>query len=262
MKRSAIIGHTGLVGSNLVRQAQFDACYNSSNIQDIAGRCYDLLVCSGARGTKWVANQDPAADIAGIEILLDNLRRVRAERVILISTVDVFGHAVGVDEDAPVDPVTQSPYGRHRHYVERVVLDHFPRVLIVRLPGLFGRGLRKNALYDLLCGHEVEKIHPASAYQFYWLEHAWRDIQQAVGAGLELVHFATEPIRIADVARNLFGMELAEGPAGVTPAAYDFKTKHAALFNGADGYMKDRPTVMDEIRTFAEWFRQQQGAPA
>ena len=33
--RSCLIGHTGFVGSNLLRQATFDATYNSSSIDSI-----------------------------------------------------------------------------------------------------------------------------------------------------------------------------------------------------------------------------------
>ena len=37
MATRALIGHTGFVGSNLARQGAFDALYNSSNIESIAG---------------------------------------------------------------------------------------------------------------------------------------------------------------------------------------------------------------------------------
>ena len=254
--RSALIGHTGLVGSNLTQQFRFDDCFNSSSIAGIDGRSYDLLVCSGARGTKWIANRDPAADIAGIEGLLGHLQRVRAANVILISTVDVYGVPVGVDEESPVDGATQTSYGRHRHYLEQALRERFQRMLIVRLPALFGPGLRKNALFDLVWNHEVDKIHPASVYQFYDLQHTWADITLAASAGLTVSNFATEPIPIRDVAREIFGVELTSPPgAGTPPAAYDFRTKYDYVFGGAHGYLRSRATVMDEIGRFVEWFR-------
>ena len=58
---TALIGYTGFVGSNLLRQRPFDACFNSSNIDQIAGRSFDLVVCCGARAEKWKANADPEA---------------------------------------------------------------------------------------------------------------------------------------------------------------------------------------------------------
>src|SRR4051812_29144381 len=65
-----LIGHTGFVGSNLARQARFDATYNSANIDSIAGQEFDLLVIAGVRAEKWIANANPDQDRAGIERLL------------------------------------------------------------------------------------------------------------------------------------------------------------------------------------------------
>src|ERR1041384_190726 len=95
----ALIGHTGFVGSNLARQTRFDATFNSSNIDTIAGRELDLLVISGVRAEKWIANANPEQDRAGIDRLLDALKSVKASRVVLVSTVDVFVPPIGVDED-------------------------------------------------------------------------------------------------------------------------------------------------------------------
>jgi hypothetical protein len=248
--RSALIGHTGLVGGNLLRQFSFDEHYNSANISDIAGRQFDLLVCSGVSGTKWKANRDPDADMAAIRALLVPLGQVRAERVILISTVDVFGDSRGADEDSPVDSSRQTPYGRHRHQVEQFAAERFDRLLIVRLPGLFGHGLKKNALYDLSHGHEIEKIDPGAIYQFYWLDHLWPEILLAMSAGLRLVHFATAPLKIGDVAREVFDLTLSDAPRPVAPAHYDFRTRHDAIFGGAGGYLRDAATVLAEIRAF------------
>ena len=42
--KTAIIGHTGFVGSNLLEAHAFDDLFNTSNIDQIAGREYDLVV--------------------------------------------------------------------------------------------------------------------------------------------------------------------------------------------------------------------------
>ena len=95
MAGTCLIGHTGFVGGNLVRQYAFEDCYNSRNIEQIRGRSYDLLVCCGVSAVKWQANQFPAEDRAGIDRLLENLASVTAARSILISTVDVYPSANG-----------------------------------------------------------------------------------------------------------------------------------------------------------------------
>ena len=42
--RTALIGHTGFVGSNLASSHRFDDVYNTANIAEIEGREYDLVV--------------------------------------------------------------------------------------------------------------------------------------------------------------------------------------------------------------------------
>src|SRR5262245_360131 len=156
----ALIGSTGFVGGNLLRQAHFDGLYHSRNVADLRGRAYDTVVCAGARAEKWKANQDPDADRRGLQSLFDAIDAVTASRFVLISTVDVYPSPVGVDEDSPIDPAAASAYGRHRYELEEFVRARFREHLVVRLPGLFGPGLKKNVIFDLLHDNQVEKIHP------------------------------------------------------------------------------------------------------
>ncbi len=247
----ALIGHTGFVGGNLLRQRPFDELYNSTNVEQIAGRSFGLLVVSALPAAKWLANRDPAGDRAALDRLTGCLRRTTAERVVVMSTVDVYPNPVGVDEDTPIDPAAQHPYGRHRLMLERVAAEHFPRVLVVRLPGLFGTGLKKNAVYDLLHDNEVHKIHSSGVFQFYNLDRLWRDVQTAEAAGLRLVNFATEPVSVRDVARAAFGRDFDNDP-GPPPAGYDVRSKHAAAFGGRGGYLYPRDQVLAELRAFVE----------
>jgi nucleoside-diphosphate-sugar epimerase len=245
----ALIGHTGFVGGTLLRQVPFDALYNSRNVEDLGGWEFELLVCAGAPGQKWLANKYPTTDRAAIDRLIRALARVRADFVILLSTVDVFPSPIEVDEDTPIRAADQQPYGRHRLVLEHFVADHFP-ALIVRLPGLFGPGLRKNIVYDFLHDNQVGAVHARSVYQFYDMAGVWSDLQSAYLAGLRLVHFATEPVSVAEVAREAFGRVFRQEPAGVQPARYDFRTRHAAVFGGTGGYLYDRAEVLDLLRHF------------
>src|SRR5215469_11814811 len=96
---AALIGYTGFVGGNLLRQRPVDALFNSANIDQINGRSFDLVVCAGARAEKWKANADPERDLNDIERLTRALEHVETQKLVLISTVDVFADPVGVDED-------------------------------------------------------------------------------------------------------------------------------------------------------------------
>jgi nucleoside-diphosphate-sugar epimerase len=246
---SALIGHTGLVGSNLARQHPFDAFYNSKNIEEIAGRKFDLLIISGMPAAMWIANNNPDADRACLERLGGCLKQVKADRAVVISTIAVYPSPVGVDEESPIDSAAQTPYGRHRLMLEWLARDQFPRSLTVRLPGLFGPGLKKNAIYDLLHNNEVEKINASSLYQFYNLERLWADLSTALASGLEVCNFSTAPVSMQEVAQKAFDRDFANNPA-TAPARFDVRSRHAALFGGKDGYLYSRAQVLAELRVF------------
>ncbi len=183
---------------------------------------------------------------------MDALNRTRAERFVLLSTVDVYGQVNGVDENDP--PTGATPYGMHRLELEQFVAGRF-HALIVRLPALFGPGLKKNAIYDLLTCNQVEKIDSRAVFQFYDVRRLWRDIRIAAGAREPLLHLATEPVSMGEVARSAFGMEwLNHLPA--TPPAYDLRTRHAALYGGAGDYIYGKERVLAELADFVRTQRE------
>jgi nucleoside-diphosphate-sugar epimerase len=245
---AALIGHTGFVGGNLLRQRPFDALFNSKNIEDIVGRSFDLVVCSGARAEKWKANAEPERDREEIERLTRALMQVRAQKLVLISTVDVFLNPVDVDEDSPVATAGLHAYGRNRRLLEEMVASRFD-ALIVRLPALYGDGLKKNVIYDFLHDNDVRKIDSRGLFQFYDVDRLWGDIRVALDNGLELVHLPTEPVSVADVARGAFGLEFTNEVAA-TPARYDVRTRHAALFGGTGNYIETRAQQLASIAEF------------
>lgn len=246
---TALIGYTGFVGGNLARQHAFDAFFNSRNIEEIADRHFELVICSGLPAAKWVANREPEADLANARRLVANVCKATIERLVVISSVDVYPAPCGVDEDSLIDRARQHPYGEHRLMLEEVMRARFPSVLVVRLPGLFGPGLRKNAVFDLLHGNEVHKIHSDSVYQWYCVDRLWADIGRMHDAGVELVNFATEPLSVGEITREAFGLEFLNR-LNVPPARYDVRTKYDALFGGHGGYIQGRAAVIEQLRAF------------
>jgi hypothetical protein len=256
---SGLIGHTGFVGGNLAAQHPFDAYFNSTNVEEVAGRRFDLLAVSGMPAAKWIANRDPEGDRAVLERLWGNLSKAQADTVVVMSTVDVYPSPVGVDEDTPIDPAAQQTYGKNRLELERRAAAHFPRVLSVRLPGLFGPGLKKNAVYDLLHNKETHKIPAAGVFQFYDLTRLWADVQTALAAGLTVVNFATEPVSVREVGKHAFGLDFTNDPGG-TPPRYDMRSRHAARFGGAGGYLYNRGQVLAGLAAFVAAERARPGA--
>jgi len=248
--KSALVGHTGFVGGTLLRQRPFDDLYNSRNVEALAGKTYDLVACAAAPGVKWKANQEPEQDLASIRRLTRAFESVKARQVVLISTVDVYPHPIAVDEETPIDRAAGSAYGRHRLLLEDFLSARF-ETLVVRLPGLFGDGLKKNIVYDLLNGNRVDQIVPNAIYQFFDLATLWDRIAAALGFRLRLVNFATEPTSARDVAREAFGVALSAAERPDAPR-YDLRTRHARLFGAANGYLEERASVLAAMRRFVE----------
>lgn len=245
--RRALIGSSGFVGGTLARQASFDTHYHSRNIGDIDGHRFDLVVCAGAPAAKWKANKDPAADLANLQMLMEHLGRVKTRHLVLVSTVDVYPVPAEVDEETPIDASAGGAYGRHRLLLERFVTQRFDAT-VVRLPGLFGAGLKKNAVYDLLHDNCLDALQPRSSFQFYDMARLWSDLERVLGSGLRLVNFATEPVVLGDVARFVFGRELP--PSQAPLARYDFRTRHGALWGRSGGYLLGRDAVLAAMRAF------------
>jgi nucleoside-diphosphate-sugar epimerase len=253
----ALIGWTGLIGSTLRRARGFDAMFRSTDIDAMRGGAFDLVICAGVRAEKWKANRDPDGDRAGIARLTDVLRTTRIRQLVLISTVDAYPVPVGVDEGTPIDPEAGHPYGRHRYALERFCQDRF-ECTVLRLPGLFGPGLKKNAIFDLLHENMVSNIHPDSAFQFYALDRLWADIQRVLAARLPLVNVTVEPTAMRDVAARAFGRTLHEN-ASAQPARYDVRSKYAVQFGGALGYWYDAESTLDAIAAFVASERRHAG---
>lgn len=251
MDGNALIGYTGFVGGTLRKQALFDELYRSTSIEKIRGKSFDMVVCAGAPAQKWLANRDPEEDRRKIESLIDCLRATSAKEFVLISTVDVFGNPNGVDEGTQIDEEGLHAYGLHRRLLEKFVASHFPRHLIVRLPGLVGPGLRKNVIYDFHNDNNLGAIESRGVFQFYPMVNLWWDIDRARQAGLQLVHLTAEPVSVADVAQLGFGKTFTQQLAGA-PARYDMQTRHAEVFGGRDRHQYAARETVQAIRAYAQ----------
>lgn len=146
---NGLIGYTGFVGQNL-DSSFFNDRYNSKNIDSIRGKKYDMLLCAGVPGHKTLANQNPEKDWESILLLMRALENVECNRFIHISTIDVYKSDVDADEDTTINGNELLPYGKHRVKMEQFVKERFPHVNIIRLPGIFGKGLKKNFIFDLI----------------------------------------------------------------------------------------------------------------
>lgn len=251
MKKNALIGFSGFVGSTLLKQAEFDALYRSTNIYEIDNHEFNFVVCAGAPAQKWIANKNPDDDKSKIESLINHLKTIKCNNFILISTVDVFKTPVNIDEATPVEEEGLHAYGLHRRLLEKFVQEHFSNHLIVRLPGLVGPGLRKNAIFDFLNNNNLDAIESRGVLQFYPMVNLWYDIQTALQNDLKLVHLTAEPISVREVSLQGFGRSFTQ-ELGNVPASYDMQSRYADLFGASGQYQYSKHETIQAIRAYAQ----------
>ena len=144
-----LVGYTGFVGSNLAHSGEFDEFYHSKNIKDAYGKNPDLLVYAGVPAQKFMANKFPQEDLETINQAIENIKNINPKRLVLISTIDVYGQPFDVDEDTD-NKWSEEPYGKNRKVLEDWVKENIKNYHIIRLPGLFGANLKKNFIYDYI----------------------------------------------------------------------------------------------------------------
>lgn len=146
----ALVGYTGFVGSNIYASGEFDAVYNSKNIEEAFGTKPDLLVYAGLRAEKYLANHAPKKDMESILQAEENIEKIDPKKLVLISTIDVFKIPREVDENSVIDTKNMHAYGYNRYQMELWCRKKYPDALIIRLPGLFGKNIKKNFIYDYI----------------------------------------------------------------------------------------------------------------
>lgn len=146
----ALIGKTGFVGGILAAQHDFPAQFNRANIHQADGQNFGTVVCAAAPGSMFAANRDPEGDAAAIDAVISALSGIKATRVVLISTIAVLAKFDGQDSENTTEFQALTPYGQNRRRLEAFCADHFDTSLILRLPALYGPGLRKNFIFDIM----------------------------------------------------------------------------------------------------------------
>ncbi len=302
----SLVGYTGFVGSNLASLNQFDQLYNSKNIQSAYATQPDLLVYAGVPAQKFIANKFPEQDYQVIQTAIENIQKTNPKKIVLISTIDVYKNPIEVDETTVIDTNNLHPYGLNRYLLEKWVQENasqFDQHLIVRLPGLFGKNLKKNFIYDfihllpamlnqqkyseLATKSEIIKTNyqlqengfyqctatdpqtraqlkqsfsqlgftalnftdSRATFQFYNLNTLWQHIQTALEHSVTLLNTATEPIQITELYQTLTGQPFENHLDRPIPH-YDYKTIHAQIVNGNNGYLATKSTILNQIKQF------------
>lgn len=159
-----LIGHTGFIGSILKSNLKNYKLFNSKNINSIRKKNFKEIICVGLPASKWKANKNPNKDTVNLNYLMRNLVSIKSDLFILISTIDVHND--------------RETYGKNRKKLEIFIKKKFSDYLIIRLPAVFGKGIKKNILYDLLNNNQISKINKDDKYQWFDLSFLYKEIQK------------------------------------------------------------------------------------
>jgi nucleoside-diphosphate-sugar epimerase len=248
--KTAIIGYTGFVGGYLDSNKKFSDRFNSKNIQEIGGNSYECIVCAGAPGVKWFANEFPEQDKDNINRLIANLERARTERFVLISTIDVYPHPTQVDESSRIEFEKLTPYSANRRRLEQFIESNFSNSNIIRLPGLFGRGLKKNIIFDLITKTNLDKLPASGQFQFYDLADLPEDMDLILNQGIGLINLVTEPLTVQEIYQEIFQVSGIGNTTAPSPN-YDVRTRYFNLFGGIN-YILGKEQVKEKLKSFLQ----------
>ena len=187
---SLLIGKNGFLGGFLAESMHFGELNGSIDAPEQAA--YDLVVVAAPSAKKYLANADPNADLEKCGHLIEKLSSIRAKKLVLLSTVDVYRQPNQSSEGSKLGG--SSPYGDNRLLIDRFVRRHFSSYVILRLGGLVGPGLKKNPVYDLAHGMNLELISPRSQMQFLPISEIPRAIEFFLPFRKRTVNLTAEPI--------------------------------------------------------------------
>lgn len=253
----ALFGHTGFVGSFLKENLppRTTAYFNSKNVRSAKGRSYRNVYCACISATKWWANKNPEEDLKNIESALSVLTSIKCESITLISTIDVHDHGYPLQEEGCQFP-SGDPYGKNRMYAENVLHEAFgERLVVMRLPALFGVGIKKNVLFDLLNNNLVGNINANSSYQWYPLHWLWSDIKRSrdefFSGHLDekrVINLYPVPIETLDIV-NIFFPEKSDTVKFGDRVSYNQGTRYSSMFAYKQG------VILAEMERFIKTYK-------
>jgi nucleoside-diphosphate-sugar epimerase len=244
--RNALIGYTGFVGKNLNKE-RFSEFINSKNIGEYRHQKFDLLVISAGDARKWYANKHPSEDMLHMLKLFNDVKNIAAKKVVVMSTIDVYpDNLPGLSYNENSTSYSDLPYGINRLMFEKLIAGHYDDVSVIRLPGLFGRELKKNIIFDL-CNDRADQLtnyNLDSKYQYFNLKDLDEKIDFVIEKSHHILNMATEPISIREIA-NYIGVPESLFSTTSNIASYDIRSVHAE-----SNYFFDKATVLESIRGF------------
>lgn len=226
--KTLLIGSTGLIGTVLQQQRNFDCAVHRSNIDNIVDQQFDFAVCAAPSSNRLLAQQNPQLDLDNVQLLCNRLTAARIDRIVLISSCDT-----------QVKP--QSVYGSNRLILENCVKNNFKQYNIIRLPALIHPSIKKNILYDLKHEMFLDKINLCVFNQWYPLSELWHSIDSVVQLDARETNLCSEPIENQEIVKKFFPKlesKIAPGKPDVGYNLMPYSHSREQIFHAMKGYFQ------------------------
>jgi len=244
---NALIGYSGKIGTVLSRKMNFSVLINSRKHASMANQRFEHVVCAAPCGDRAWVEAHPQEAREQLDQLLSLLAGLKLTRFTLISCAGVFSQPGVYDENTQPQACEQDLYASLRIELEQAVRDMFGRVLIVRLPEIFGTNVTPDFLHHLLAGHDLDDNLQLQVYPLYRLAS---DIELAWQLGLSTMHLACEPVRVGELKTSLFSDisfdQKAQIPRGQF-AARLISRNYRFWQQGEAGYTHPKSSLLDDL---------------
>ena len=200
MKKIAIIGAHGFIGSALCRQAKenFSATkVTRQNYDKCKLEKYDVVINAAMPSKRYWAFKNPLLDVE--ETI------VKTSKIFYDWKYDKFVQISSISAESQLE----IPYGAHKRSAE-VIVEKDKSSLIVRLGALYGEGLSKSALFDMINGNHMY-IDINSAYNYLDVDFAAKWILNNLdNSGIKNLG-ARDTITLLEIANHLSLKPIFEG---------------------------------------------------
>ena len=196
---NGIVGSTGFIGQNLALSIPNLVKISREELRSDKVFELDTLLIAAPSAKKYLANLNPGEDLAEIKFLAKNIKKIiKANKVILFSTVDVYKNATESDEGSACRD--DGDYGGNRRYFEDEILKNFEKVYIRRLAGLYGPFLKKNIVFDLIHNRQeqLKAYNPESTFQMMSIGKTIQISLDIESFPHRILNVVSEPIAVKD----------------------------------------------------------------
>lgn len=250
MKNSCIIGYTGFIGGYLARQIKSKNLYNTKNIVNISKKNYDIVYCCAPSSAMWIAKKNPIEDFLNISNLIKNFKNIKTKKFILISTIEVYKKKNFCDENSSDFSNDVYSYGYNRYLIEEAAKKIFKNLLIVRLPIVYGLGVKKNIIFDLKNNNNLDLLNLNDSLQFYPVEMLLKDLRLALKYGVSNINLCSEPIKVKNLLKFCLIAPIVDNPLNRSrKRTYNMRSVYSYIWkNNKYTYKKD--FILKDIKKF------------